>query len=80
MGNARCVGHRRVGDQPEKDRAGVLAMHTPLVATAGHGDLDATERALTSKLAGRASAETYLLRGCTRYTRAMLSAGRLRAN
>ena len=37
------------------------------------GDLESSERALTSILDTGASGEAYLLRGCTRYTRAMLS-------
>ncbi len=37
------------------------------------GDLASSERALTSILDGSASGEAYLLRGCARYTRAILS-------
>jgi hypothetical protein len=37
------------------------------------GDLDVSERVLTSILDATPSGEAYLLRGCTRYTRAMLS-------
>jgi len=37
------------------------------------GDLAASESLLTSAIAKAATAEAYLLRGCTRYTRAMLS-------
>ncbi len=37
------------------------------------GDLASSERALTSILDGSESGEAYLLRGCARYTRAMLS-------
>lgn len=37
------------------------------------GDLASAERVLTRLLAETASAEAYLLRGCARYTRAMLS-------
>jgi hypothetical protein len=37
------------------------------------GDLAASESMLTSTIARSATAEAYLLRGCTRYTRAMLS-------
>lgn len=37
------------------------------------GNLDASERALTSILNATRSGEAYLLRGCARYTRAMLS-------
>jgi hypothetical protein len=37
------------------------------------GDLAASEQLLTRVLASRANGEAYLLRGCTRYTRAMLS-------
>jgi len=37
------------------------------------GDLDATERELSSMLLAQPSGQTYLLRGCTRYTRAVLS-------
>ncbi|HUP50763.1 MAG TPA: hypothetical protein VNA04_18460 [Thermoanaerobaculia bacterium] len=37
------------------------------------GDFNASERALSSILERRRSAEAYLLRGCARYTRALLS-------
>ena len=37
------------------------------------GNLDASERALTTILSGTRSGEALLLRGCARYTRAMLS-------
>jgi hypothetical protein len=37
------------------------------------GDFNASERALTSMLSASPSGEAYLLRGCARYTRAMLS-------
>ncbi len=37
------------------------------------GDLDQSEQLLTRLLGSSASAEVYLLRGCTRYTKAMLS-------
>lgn len=37
------------------------------------GDLDSAEQLLTRVLGATASAEAYLLRGCARYTRAMLS-------
>lgn len=37
------------------------------------GDLAASDRALTQLLATKESAEAYLLRGCARYTQAMLS-------
>lgn len=37
------------------------------------GDLDARERALSSTIVSSPSGDAYLLRGCTRYTRAMLS-------
>ncbi|HEX9160246.1 MAG TPA: hypothetical protein VF980_00960 [Thermoanaerobaculia bacterium] len=37
------------------------------------GNVDASDRALTSMLRSRPSAEAYLLRGAVRYTRAMLS-------
>ncbi|HSP17356.1 MAG TPA: hypothetical protein VLV78_21610 [Thermoanaerobaculia bacterium] len=37
------------------------------------GDLSSSERALTSMLDGSPSGEAYLLRGCARYTRAVLS-------
>jgi hypothetical protein len=37
------------------------------------GDLDQSEQLLTQLLGSSASAEVYLLRGCARYTRAMLS-------
>lgn len=40
------------------------------------GDLDASERQLSQVLASSASAEAYLLRGCARYTQAMLSRNR----
>src|SRR5206468_11885888 len=37
------------------------------------GDLAASESLLTNAIAKSATAEAYVLRGCTRYTRAMLS-------
>jgi hypothetical protein len=37
------------------------------------GDLASSDRALTQMLASKESAEAYLLRGCARYTQAMLS-------
>jgi hypothetical protein len=40
------------------------------------GDLASSDRALTQLLAAKESAEAYLLRGCARYTQAMLSRNR----
>jgi hypothetical protein len=40
------------------------------------GDLTSSDRALTQLLASKESAEAYLLRGCARYTEAMLSRNR----
>jgi hypothetical protein len=40
------------------------------------GDLTSSDRALTQLLATKESAEAYLLRGCARYTQAMLSRNR----
>ena len=37
------------------------------------GDLASSDRALTQLLSTKESAEAYLLRGCSRYTQAMLS-------
>jgi tetratricopeptide (TPR) repeat protein len=41
--------------------------------TFAHGNLDATEQLLTSMLASKESADALMLRGCVRYTKAMLS-------
>lgn len=46
---------------------------TPAYRAFATGDLTTAERLLTSVLAKSPAAEAYLLRGCVRYTRAMLS-------
>jgi len=46
---------------------------TPAYRAFATGDLGTAERLLTSVLAKSPAAEAYLLRGCVRYTRAMLS-------
>jgi tetratricopeptide (TPR) repeat protein len=45
----------------------------PAYRAFARGDLAASEQLLTAMLAEKPTAEAYLLRGCTRYTRAMLS-------
>lgn len=45
----------------------------PAYRAYAQGDLAGAERLLTTMIAGTPAAEAYLLRGCVRYTRAMLS-------
>jgi len=50
-----------------------IASKNPFPSAFAGGDLAASESLLTSAIAKSATAEAYVLRGCARYTRAMLS-------
>jgi len=66
---------------PPTDTVGVVSVTTPQTGpdlrdayrAYAQGDLSGAEQLLTKIVETRATAEAYLLRGCARYTRAMLS-------
>ncbi|HEV7485509.1 MAG TPA: hypothetical protein VGQ65_07480 [Thermoanaerobaculia bacterium] len=58
-----------VASAPDPTRAQLESAYRAFAA----GDLASSDRALTELIAAKESAEAYLLRGCERYTQAMLS-------
>ena len=65
---------RKETPQPEPVKpAAPRADVTPAYRAFARGDLASAERLLTSLIAKTSAAEAYLLRGCVRYTRAMLA-------
>lgn len=76
-----AVTATRAQEPSQSEPAGATAAHgvsrRALLESAyrafANGDLGASEQALTSILNASPSGEAFLLRGCTRYTRAMLS-------
>ena len=70
--DARKPAEVAVTAPPDPARAQLEAAYRAFAS----GDFVSSDRALTQLIASRESAEAYLLRGCARYTRAMLSRNR----
>jgi hypothetical protein len=67
--DARKPAEVAVAPPPDPARAQLESAYRAFAA----GDLASSDRALTELIAAKESAEAYLLRGCERYTQAMLS-------
>jgi hypothetical protein len=70
--DARRPAEVAVTAPPDPTRAQLESAYRAFAA----GDLAASDRVLTQLIASKESAEAYLLRGCARYTQAMLSRNR----
>jgi len=70
--DARKAAEVTIAPAPDPARAQLESAYRAFAA----GDFTAYDRALTQLIAAKQSAEAYLLRGCARYTQAMLSRNR----